>query len=267
MHLYNVEILKPDFSYRSSCQTEKAEFKTDYLTPANNKIELIEIEAERGDYIVITGQKQRVGIVTSHAVKNDVHEVQYKPLLTLLDVNIFMDRSQLNTMSLEEWLATQMNATFRDNEDSLQNIVGFEAVPVPATYNAVVTMEKNIGNLYEVLKEAILLYQVVVEFAVDIQRKKLIATVKTATPDNPVIEADLPNVLNKNFVLKQADGTCNKMLVYNELDETQVAVFYMLKDGIISTDAAAAGRLTPVIAQSTYTVSYTHLTLPTMAVV
>lgn len=255
MQWYNVEIIKADFSYRSSCQTGKAYFKTDYLSPANNKVELRDIVAEQGDYIVITGEKQHVGVVTSHTAKNEVHEVQYKPLITMLDVNIYMDRSRLNQVSLEEWLAEQINATFRDNEDGLQNIIGMEAVPVPHTYNAVITMENNIGNLFEIVKEALLLYKVVVDFSINIQKKKLTVLVKTATSDTPVIESDLPNILNKNFTLKQADETFNKMLVYNEMDESQVAIFYMLQDGTISSEAAVDGRIVPVIPQSTY-ISY-----------
>ncbi len=255
MHLYNVEILTPNYEYRSSCQTMKVDFEEDYLSPSANKVELVQCEAQKGDYIIITGKDIKVGIVTGHSIKKAVHEVQYKSMMTLLDFEMYMDRTTLKDISLEEWIATQLNNAFRDNEDSLQNIAGFSAIAEPKTYNAVLSLESNIANLYEVVKEALLLYQVVVKFVVNISKKEMTVTVRKAIEENPVIEADLPNILDKNFTLKQADGACNKMIVYNELNENQRENFYMLQDGSVSSDSNAEMRITPVISQSVY-ISY-----------
>lgn len=252
MHLYNVEIVSPDFVYQSSYQIGQVEFTEDYLSPDNNKVELPDIRAKQGDYILLTGPADYAGIITSYTETERGYELQFKSLLSLTDIDVHFDKADLKTVSLEEWLAHILNATFRDNEDPLQNVTGFSAVAEPETYKAVIDTETNIGNLYEILKEALLLYGVVVDFVIEVGKKRLTAAVRTRKKESPVIEADLPNILQPAFTIKQADVAANKMVIYNELNEVEHVAFYMLQDGSITADSGAAGRIRPVVSQTIY---------------
>lgn len=252
MRLYNLEIFNRNLEYKSSFQVSEIKYNMDYLAIGNSNVKVKKIEAEEGDYIRITGPENCVGIVTSCQEANNGIEVQFKPMLALTDVTVHFDKDSLKTESLEEWLAAVLNATFRENEDHLQNITGFEAVAIPGTYGAILSTEENIDNLYTILTEALVKYSVSVEFVLDVNEKKVTAVVAAQNKDSPVIEADLPNILDKLFMLKQADKTVNKLSVYNRLNEEEHAEYYMLYDGTITTDSTAAERITPVIWDTVY---------------
>lgn len=249
---YNIEILDSAFNYKSSYQTQDMEYHEDYLIMDNSRCVVHEITAAEGDYIIISGAAKNVGIVTACEDKGNQYEIQFKPVLMMTDVDVHYDREQLKTVSLEAWIAGILNDTFRDNADTMQNITGFSAVPLTETKNVVIELESNIGNLYSIITEALVKYSVVVDFDIDVNKKTLTASIQARNKESPVIEADLPNILSRLFVIKQADKTVNKLSVYNENDETEHTDFYMLEDGSIVTDSTAAGRISPVVFATTY---------------
>ncbi len=252
MGLYNVEIFTKDFAYRSSCQTDKIDWKMDYLAMDNSKIKLIDITAMEGDYVLITGDAGKMeGIVVDCEDKGTEWELQAKPLLSVTDVEVHFYRDRLQDMSMEAWLAEILNETYRDSPDELQNINGFEAVYLSDTYGAKVDTEENIGSLYEIIKEALVKYGITVDFILDANKKKLTASIQAKNHNTITLEADLPNILKKSFTFKH-DRTANKVTVYNALNETEYMDFYLLEDGSITTDHMAAGRITPVIFKAVY---------------
>ncbi|MEZ3426321.1 MAG: hypothetical protein K1W13_02805 [Lachnospiraceae bacterium] len=249
---FNIEILDRNFTYRSSYQAREMEYHEDYLSLDSSRIVVPKIVAMEGDYIRITGAANRVGIVTACEDKGTKYEVQFKPMLILADVEVHYDREALKTISLEEWIANILNSTFRDNADVLQNITGFSAIPLTATKNAVMELESNIGNLYSIITEALIKYNVVMDFEIDISKKALTVGIQARNKEIPVIEADFPNVLNRLFIIRQADEAVNKLSVYNEKDETEHMDFYMLDNGNIVTESTAAGRISPVAFAAVY---------------
>ncbi|MBD5480226.1 MAG: hypothetical protein HDR14_13205 [Lachnospiraceae bacterium] len=252
MRLYNIEILSKDFVYRSSYQTQEVEYHEDYLAMDSSRAVVPKITAMEGDYIIVSGAVNHAGIVTACEDKGTKYEIQFKPILMLTDVDVHYDRTALRTVSLEAWIAGILNDTFRDNTDSLQNITGFTAVPLTETKNAVMELESNIGNLYSIITEALVKYSVVVDFTIDVSKKTLTACIQAKNKESPVIEADLPNILSRLFVIRQAEKTVNKISVYNENDETEHMDFYMLENGNIVTDSTAAGRISPVVFAAVY---------------
>lgn len=253
MSLYSVEIFAPDFSYRASEQIEDAKFRLDYLSLDNIKLELMNVTAEKGDYIIITGQRgTHAGIVYSCVDDETKITVEYKPMLSIADVTAHFSQEELKTKNLETWLADILNGLYRDNTDVLQNITGFSAEAETATENALLPMETNIENIYEIITAALINYGVVVDFSVDVNNKKITAKIRAKSRESPTIEADLPNILSKTFTLKQADTAVNKITIYNELNESESETFYMLADGSITTDRAAMGRITPVVFTAAY---------------
>lgn len=252
MRPFNVEVFNKDFQYKSSCQVPLIEYSMDYLSLDNSIAKLAIIKAAEGDYILISGENTFSGVVTSCEDKGTYYELQFKPMLTITDVTVHYDKSLLSSMSLEDWIAGILNDTYKNNQDTLQNITGFNAVATTSTINTVLDISENIGNLYEIIKTALIRYSVAVDFSFDIQAKSITASVSARREFKPVIEADLPNILKKSFILKQADRTTNKLSVFNALKENEYIHYYLLSDGSIVTDSTAAGRITPVIFSSVY---------------
>lgn len=255
MRLYNVEIFTRELLYRSSCQVSDVEYEIDYLAITSNKIKIpsILVEAMEGDFILLRDATEYyTGIVTSCNMEKGVTEITYKPLMAITDITVHFDRLALKNQTLEEWLADTMYSTFGDSGDILQDIHGFVAVAEPATQKAVLSLEENIGNLHEILKEALLKYNVTVDFDIDVKCRRVIATIQVKNAPPPVIEADLPNIQVQKFTIRQAGQTVNKLTVYNSMDDAESMAFYMLSDGEITTDSTDERRVTPIKGKMVY---------------
>lgn len=245
---YNIEIFNRDFEYQSSYQVQNIEYNVDYLSIESNSLIVQKIQAAEGDYIRITKKEKEInGIITGCEETNKGYELHYKPILAVTDIAVHYEKEKLKEMSLEEWIAHILNDTYRDNEDTLQNISGFSAAAVPETYHAIITQEENIGNLYQIITDALLRYDVIVEFTLDISNKGLKAFIKKQKKKLRTIEADLPNIIDKNFMIKKSDESVNKLVIYNSKNENQYIAFYLLQDGSITAANNADGRINPVI--------------------
>lgn len=252
MKLYNIEIFSAEYEYKSSYQLDNVGYEMDYLSPDSSTLRIPKITADKGDYIRITGTGEHTGIVTSCKDTGKEYELKTKPLLSLLDIDVHFNRERLKTISLEEWLAEIINDTFKSNADTLQNIPGLVAIATTKTMGAIIDAEENIGNLYDIITKALINYGIVIGFEIDINGKRLIADIHTVSAAAQTIEADLPNVIQKEFVKNQAEGAVNKITIYNELNEGEYISYYMLDDGSITNNSAAKGRITPVIFDTVY---------------
>ncbi|MEG2101742.1 MAG: hypothetical protein RRY99_09545 [Flavobacterium sp.] len=250
MSLYNVEVFSNKFEYRrgSSCQTMESECKNDYLNVSNNKIKLARTNAEKGDYILITAEDvSYCGIVESCSMKKNVYVIEYKPFITLFDRNAYCNTTLLKTETLEKWLAELVKELYQKNEDSLQNITGLDVVATSGTSGAIMVLEKNIENLYNIFIKALISYGIVAKFKVDIQGKKL--QLKIGKVEKPLftIEADLPNILESEFINKKTKESINKLKIYNSENEIEYITYYLTKNGEVKEKPTENERIIPVI--------------------
>lgn len=251
MNLYNVEIFKPDFTYRSSFQTADISYEYDYLSLTNNKIKLLKIQAERGDYIRISnGNKHICGIVDGVTDSVTYITIEYKNILAVFDVNVYEDISTVTEPdnAIEDWIAHIIDKTYISNSDVLQNISGMEIrITTNTTGIKRLGLEGNINNLYEIIQSALIKHGVIIDIDIDVQKQKILVRIGKNKESEKYIEADLPNVLEKEFNVKKSAESLNKLIVINENDETEQISYYLLKDGTILTDSGAANRICPVI--------------------
>lgn len=252
MRLYNVEIFDNSFKFKSSHPiSDRGKYEYDYISISVNKVNVPNIDVEKGDYIIITAMNQEeeqiTGVVVSFTDKGIEYEIEYKTFLSITDVDVHYDKSLLSTVTLEQWIADIISNTYVNNSDEMQNIYGLSVTYESATSNALLDLEKNIGNLYEILIKALVNYNVVVEFSIDVSQKKIKAHVSSNKKKELHIEADIMNVLDKKFNFKKSDSSYNKMTVYNSLDETESVTFYLDFDGNISTSPEASKRIIPVV--------------------
>lgn len=256
---FNIEVFDPEFNFRSAFQTDSAgKYEYDYASISKSSVKIPKIEAYPGDYIRFTkpGAEECSGIITSVKKKKGQMDVVYKPFLKYLDVNIHIDKEQLADMTLEEWIADIIEEFYVNSADSEQNINGLVVTHTESVTNAVINIDKTIGNLYDdIIQQAMTSYNVVVDFAIDVARKRINCRVVKRNEPELVIEADLPNVLEAEFNIEKDDDNFNKVYVYNELDESQMMIYYRDTDGNITDNPDPQKRITPVVF-STMTVKF-----------
>ena len=88
-------------------------------------------------------------------------------------------------------------------------------------------------------------YSVVITVTPDVQEKAIVLTIGAIQESPKVIEADLPNIVVKNVVIKETDKDVNKLMVYNTENYTDVRTYYRHSDD--SYSVANTDRITPVV--------------------
>lgn len=250
MSQYNIEVFSDKFKYKngSSCQTMESEYKYDYLNVSSNKIKLARTNAEKGDYIRITSDDESYcGIVESCNMKKNVYVVEYKPFITLFDRNAYCNTESITTTSLENWLAEIVKELYQKNVDIKQNIYGLNVETTSSTSGAIIVLEKNIDNLYNIFIKALVTYGIVATFEVDIQRKKLQVKIGKIEKQKFTIEADMPNILDSEFISKKTKESINKLKIYNSENEVEHLTYYLTKTDEVKEEPTEDERIIPVI--------------------
>jgi len=171
--------------------------------------------------------------------------VTYENFLSIFDTDIYCDSTLLDTQTLESFIAELIRVNYIDNTDDLQNIEGLSVEVLTGTHGAL-DIEKNVCNLLdEVLIPAFSTYQIVVVPAWDVQKKKITLRIEQRQTSKRTIEADLPNVLHKNIVIRKTKEKLNKLIVFNEEDHSEEVVVYRSTSGEISTEDK--DRIVPVV--------------------
>lgn len=255
MSLYNIELFKKDFSYVSSYQVASLTYEFDYLAASNNKLQLpTAISAEKGDYIRITSDSDRLfGIVEKVTDSDTFYTITYKPFLSIFDTNMYMDRNLLKSVSLETWIKQIIENYFVNNSDALQNLNATNITLISETLKASLDNESNVENLYDLLKTALSRYGVCVDADVDVGSKIVNISIGKSTASERYIEADLPNIIKKEFTTTSSNkASVNKLYVVNDKKESEKLVYYLTRSGAVTKNAADDERITPVIFDTVY---------------
>ncbi len=250
---YKLEVFGQDIVFKDKAVLGTPEINFDYLTLESSKLIIKKINVAKGDYIHITdfsGSVVYQGIVKDAGGDKDTSEINVAPLLSIFDVKASFDRTDLETVSLEAFVASIINDLYLDNDDDLQNITGLSVEVLSNTYGATIGLEKNIEELYTIITSALMAYGIIVTPVLYPQTKELKVTIGTATATAIKIEADLDNVTERKFVIGDGYGAVNKLTLINQDDESQQITFFLHMDGTVST--ADTDRVTPVFASFEY---------------
>lgn len=256
MSLYNVEIFKPDYTYRASAQVEEISYEFDYLSLQKNKIKLRNITAVRGDFIrIIKGSRKIFGLITGVS-ESDTITIEYMSILSMFDVDIYADVLSLissESASLEDWIANTINSTFIKNADTLQNIPGMIIDTVTSTTGKKrLGFDSNIFNLYDLITKSLTQHGIVIDTDLDVQNKNIVVTICKRKDAEKHIEADLPNILDKELSIEKGREATNKMMLVNEDNTSEQAIYYLLQDGTVSNAPDSDKRITPVVLETKF---------------
>lgn len=119
------------------------------------------------------------------------------------------------------------------------------------TKGAALNIKSDVHDLMDIIVRALTVYNVAVTVELRPQEKAIAATVAKVSSAGRVIEADLPNVIEKNVYLMDTYGSLNKATYINKDDPAQRAVYYLDGETGEPTETPKS-RITPVFFKVEY---------------
>ena len=126
--------------------------------------------------------------------------VNVAPLMSILDVTTEINRANIGE-DLEQFIADTIRAAFVENADDYQNVQGLRVQVGTHTKGAALNIKSDVHDLMDIIVRALTVYNVAVTMELRPQEKAIVATVAKVSTAGRVIEADLPNVIEKNVYL------------------------------------------------------------------
>ena len=252
---YLVEIFRKDYSFLSKALVKAQKYEFDYMALGNNTLVIPGfMEVYKRDYIQMTSDSGKIqGIVTSVEYKAAETSVKYKPLLSLLDVDVYKERKELQGMTAEQFLGVMVQENFIDNSDPFQNIPGFSVHYSSETPGATLNLTDNIHNIYDLALKAFRKYGIVIDAELDVMGRELRCTIGKREHQGKTIEGDLKNVLEVSISLKDDEESVNKAVIVGEYGEddplfgqTLVRTYYLDKVTGLTTQTPEQ-RVEPVV--------------------
>ena len=199
------------------------------------------------------------GVITSVETADD-------PLLTKLGImpfpaaifstQIVFDTNQQGTVALETVLANIITAGWISNADTLQNIPNLSVTTTSSTVAWGMNLKSDtegmhhcVIDFYDVLiRRALEEYGIAIQTSVDWANDSIEITIGKVI-GTQTIEADLPNVFEKTFLINESSKNTNKLNIYNTADYTTVITYYKHTDGSYNT--TNTDRIYPVVLEVT----------------
>lgn len=262
MRPFNVEVFDRSFNHKFHDMVAEAEYAFDYLAPYENHVVVGETEIiYTGDFIHISnGVQSYFGIVSSVSrVGYGQMDIGYMPFETICMTQVVFDTSMQSKpagTSLEQMLADQISALFVTTSDTTQKVSVIRNITALSTtrnwgFNLKADkegMERCVVNLYDVLMiRSLQKYGVVVKAIPDFSMRKIDFVIGKIQMATKTIEADLPNILSKQIMVRATSASVNKLTVIWSSDFVTSRIYYLHPNG--SFDLTDADRISPVVNQ------------------
>lgn len=257
MRAYNVEIFSNQFDFICADTVEDVGYKFDYLAMETNSIMLVTDAAiMQGDYIHIKrGDDEFFGVVsgTSSGENKGTVNVEYKPFTSIFSANILFDTNQQGQGTLENRLKAIIESYWKNNSDSAQNIPGLRVTTTSSTTGWGFNLKSDTEGMHHLvcnfhdtfIIRSMEKYGVAIKVTPYFHSKNIIVSIGNDPTTPTVIEADLPNIIEKNISIKESDFDVNKLVLWNTADYTSSIIYYRHTDD--TYDTTNRDRITPVV--------------------
>ena len=256
---YNVEVFSPNFSLTYHTNVNSPGFKQDYLAGDTSQIEVpLCKDIKKGDYIRISRDDyEYVGVVTGVSDDEVLTTIDYSSLLSKFDTPVIYDTTlPYSATSLENVIKDIfLNNWTGITSDTYQNVDGLTCITTSNTSNWLLDVEEDDEIAYvvvssfleDIIRQAFTRYYICVVPHLDVNAKTLTMEIGINTRAKRTIEADLPNVFEKTFALKESDEDVNKLILYDRSNMAGAPiVYYRHTDGSFNENGDT-DRLLPVI--------------------
>lgn len=205
--------------------SENATYEFDYMTLSPNVLTIPKIlNLEIGAYLYSNNIQ---GVIDSFEYINGQTAISYYPLLKLLDVNVYHDRTILSA-SLLNFFKMLIEDNLINNSDDTQNVYGMNVSIDQHThdhFNAALNIVDNINNIYTLLTKALKKYNLIIVSEL-VPSDKKINMVISICEDYHRIKAKQPYVIDYDIYIKPENNGINKFIAVWKNDETKVETFY-----------------------------------------
>lgn len=195
------------------------------------------------------------GVITSVTTADDqlLTKLGIQPFpAAIFSTEILFDTDQQGTVALETVIANHITASFINSSDTIQNIPGLSVTTTSSTVSWGMNLKSDTQNMhhcvidfYDVLiRRALEEYGIAIHTSVDFQNDTIDLTIGKVV-GTQTIEADLPNVFEKTFLINESSKNTNKLDVYDTANYTTVRTYYKHTDG--TYDTTNNNRLYPVV--------------------
>ena len=195
------------------------------------------------------------GVITSVTTADDqlLTKLGIQPFpAAIFSTEILFDTDQQGTVALETVIANQITASFINSSDTIQNIPGLSVTTTSSTTSWGMNLKSDtegmhhcVIDFYDVLiRRALEEYGIAIHTSVDFQNDTIDLTIGKVV-GTQTIEADLPNVFAKTFLINESSKNTNKLDVYDTANYTTVRTYYKHTDG--TYDTTNNNRLYPVV--------------------
>lgn len=250
MRRYRIEIFNKDFQLIShaSVDSDDVDIRDDYVTLDTSELTVpAQIIVERKNYAVLRNGTEIVyqGVVSDYEYKDGTTEIKCLPLLSLMDVQVYLKRSTLRTTAIETILKQKLEAVYA-NSDSLQKLTGLSIATSGSTTNTSFSGDDDLVNLYDIAQEALRKYSILCKWDLDVSAKKVSCSiVHISTAAQMTIDLTVPDVIDHTIHIQAISNSFNKIKYFNQDNTSQSIVFYIHPDGTVNT--SNSDRITPVI--------------------
>jgi len=262
MRQYNVEIFDRDMNFQCNSITEDIKYKSDYLDPEQYNVELVSKDISDvgvNYYAHIYGEgEEYVGLITSYEEKSEgILRLTIQEFPSLFDLDVMIDVNDWNytfEQYIKKWIDTiyvtgdpSMRIPFEISISSTTNdwSIEYDIENEPDEDEPMPPIEVAFVNLFDdIILPAFTSHQIRLKYSFDINNKKILIDIGKNTNSSFVIEADLPNILDKSVVIKKSTNETNKLIVYNEENYNNSITYYLHPNGTF--DTINQNRVTPV---------------------
>lgn len=171
---------------------------------------------------------------------------------TVFNTDVLFNTNNQGTVALETVIANLITSSWISSSDTIQVIPGLSVTTTSSTVNWGMNLKSDtegkhycIINFYDVLiRRALDEYGIAIQTAVDYENGSIVLTIGKVT-GTQTIEADLPNVFERSFLINESSNNVNKLDVYNTANYSTIITYYKHTDGTYNT--TNSDRLYPVV--------------------
>lgn len=270
MKPYNIEVFDREYNFRGNALIDPADFQYDYDFVSMVKNTLVlkpspltvretgtgtagDMTIGLSDIVVIDTEDTHVyGVVTKLEAEEDVITVIYTDIKALFNHEVLIPADEIKHTSIEAYIKKLLDAAFVNNSDTLQVIPGLTTVTQTTTYgifdyNDTTEVYVVINLLKDLIFPAFNKYLIGLFIDLDIPNKTLTVNIGRRMNYNTwTLEADLPNVLDKNIIIRQSNNDTNKLTLVDTADYVMSEYNYYLHPDY-TWDTTDSDRILPVI--------------------
>ena len=266
-----MEVFDRQYNFRGNALIEPTEFQFDYdfVSMVKNTIVLYKSpltvrETNTGtagdmtialsDFIVINlNGDYEAGIVTKLEAVEDTLTIVYTNFLSLFNHEVLIPADEIKHTSIEDYIKKLLDESFVTNDDESQVIPGMTTVKKTTTYgvfdyNDTTEVYVVINILKDLIFPAFNKYLIGIFIDLNIPAKTMTVNIgRRLNYDDFTIEADLPNIIDTNIVIRQSTNDTNKLTLVDIANYDMTEYHYYLHQSDYSWSSTDSDRILPVV--------------------